>query len=193
MVHNLAIILVCVLTYLLLRSLLGRMVRQLSARKDIGSARVAFISRTINMALFFTMVSVALLGVGFEYGQVSLFVSSVFAVIGIALFAQWSILSNLTGSLIIFFAFPYRVGHRVKVVDKDDDICGVIQSIEPFHVLIRRDNGDVITYPNSLILQKAVIRLAADKCPPPATAAAPAAAPAASAESPSPTQAPKPG
>ena len=46
------------------------------------------------------------------------------------------------------------------MVDKDDDICGVIQSIEPFHVLILRDNGDLITYPNSLILQKAVIKLA---------------------------------
>ncbi|MGL6011609.1 MAG: mechanosensitive ion channel family protein, partial [Shewanella oncorhynchi] len=29
-----------------------------------------------------------------------------------------------------------------------------------FHVLIHRDNGDTITYPNNLMLQKAVLKLA---------------------------------
>jgi len=96
------------------------------------------------------------LGIG--YGQLAIFFSSVFAVVGVALFAQWSILSNITASLIIFFGFPYRVGDWVKVVDKDDEILGHILEISTFHVIIERLSGDVVTYPNSLILQKAVIR-----------------------------------
>lgn len=99
---------------------------------------------------------------GIEYHQLTVFLSSVFAVIGIALFAQWSILSNITASLIIFFAFPYRVGDRIKVVDKDDDISGIVEEISLFHVIIRRE-GDLITYPNTLILQKAVIKLPQSK------------------------------
>jgi small-conductance mechanosensitive channel len=83
--------------------------------------------------------------------------SSVFAVLGVALFAQWSILSNITASLIIFFGFPYRVGDKIKVMDKDDDISGVIEEISLFHVLIRRGD-ELITYPNTLILQKGVIK-----------------------------------
>lgn len=94
---------------------------------------------------------------GLEYSQISIFLSSVFAVIGVALFAQWSILSNITASLIIFFGFPYRVGDKIRIIDKDDDICGVIEEITLFHVLIKRED-ELITYPNTLILQKGVIK-----------------------------------
>jgi small-conductance mechanosensitive channel len=48
----------------------------------------------------------------------------------------------------------------VKVVDKDDEILGQILEISSFHVIIHRLSGDVVTYPNSLILQKAVVRFA---------------------------------
>ena len=61
--------------------------------------------------------------------------------------------------MIIFFSFPYRVGDRIKVLDKDDDMSGVVQEISMFHVILRRDDGNVITYPNSLILQKAVLKI----------------------------------
>lgn len=150
---------ICLLAYVLCRMALGRLIRRLSHHKEVSPARSAYVARTLNIALFLSFFTIAMLTIGIGYGEVSVFFSSIFAVIGIALFATWSILSNLTASLIIFFAFPYRVGHRIKVVDKDEDIQGVIQSIEPFHVLILRDRGDVVTYPNNLILQKAVIRL----------------------------------
>jgi small-conductance mechanosensitive channel len=90
---------------------------------------------------------------------VSLFVSSAFAVLGVALFAQWSILSNLTAGILIFFVFPYKVGERIRIVDADEDISGILQEVALFHLLIKRDNGDTITYPNSLVLQRAVLKL----------------------------------
>jgi hypothetical protein len=35
-----------------------------------------------------------------------------------------------------------------------------------FHVLIKHDNGNLITYPNNLMLQKAVLKLAKEKAKP---------------------------
>lgn len=159
MLINIGAVLMCLLGYLLSKFFFARLILRLSLLKDVADARTVYVTRTINIGLFGVFFSLAVLAVGIGYGQVSLFLSSIFAVVGVALFANWSILSNLTGSLIIFFAFPYRVGSHVKVVDKDDDISGVIEAIEPFHVLIRRGNGDLITYPNNLILQRPVIRL----------------------------------
>lgn len=159
MLFKLISVVLCLIGYIVSRAFLIRLIRRLSHHKDVQPGRTAYVMKTVSMGLFMAFFSVALLAVGVGYGEVSLFVSSVFAVVGIALFATWSILSNLTASLIIFFAFPYRVGHRIKVLDKDDDISGLIEEIAPFHVLIRRDNGDLITYPNSLILQKAVLRI----------------------------------
>lgn len=139
--------------------IVGESVQRLGNNKDVDAYRISYITKTLNITLvvIFLMVIVSLLGI--EYSQVTIFLSSIFAVLGVALFAQWSILSNITASLIIFFAFPYRVGDAIKVVDKDDDISGVVEEISLFHVIIRRGDA-LITYPNSLILQKAVIKSA---------------------------------
>lgn len=98
---------------------------------------------------------------GIDYGKFTVFLSSAFAVLGIALFAQWSILSNITAGILIFFNFPYRVGDTVRIANKDFDLSGMIEEITTFHVLIRHIDGDLITYPNSLILQTPVIKLKA--------------------------------
>ena len=83
--------------------------------------------------------------------------TSIFAVLGVALFAQWSILSNVTASLIIFFFFPYRVGDTIRIQDDKEILEGCIQEITLFHLLIKRSEGDIISYPNSLVFQKAII------------------------------------
>ncbi|MGI2258078.1 mechanosensitive ion channel domain-containing protein [Shewanella sp. GXUN23E] len=136
-------------------------VGQLARFRNVGPARVALVVRFLTGLLLFVTVSLIAVTFGLGYQDVSLFVSSIFAVLGVALIAQWSILSNLTAGILIFFVFPYRIGERIKVVDKDEDISGEIREIALFHVLIVRDNGDLITYPNSLMLQKPVLKLAA--------------------------------
>lgn len=148
--------------FLITRRFISKLINRISSSKSVKPYRVKYITKTLNLALtvFFFIILTVMMGI--EYHQLTVFLSSVFAVIGIALFAQWSILSNITASLIIFFAFPYRVGDRIKVVDKDDDISGIVEEISLFHVIIRRE-GDLITYPNTLILQKAVIKLPQSK------------------------------
>lgn len=149
-----------VVVYYLCVSFTSSTIERFGRSKAVQGYRVKYITKTVQLVLTVLLLILVFLVMGIEYSQVSLFLSSVFAVIGVALFAQWSILSNITASLIIFFAFPYRVGDRVKVVDKDDDISGVIEEISLFHVLIKKGD-DLITYPNSLILQKAVIKISA--------------------------------
>lgn len=133
-------------------------IEKLGARKSVSPYRIKYITKTISLSLlaFYLVLLITFLGI--QYSQIFIFLSSVFAVIGVALFAQWSILSNITASLIIFFGFPYRVGDHIRVVDKDGDISGVIEEISLFHVLIKQ-NDELITYPNTLILQKAVVKL----------------------------------
>ncbi len=155
------IIIACTLlvTYLICIRFVTQTITKIGSIKSVKSYRIKYISKTVNLVLSGFFVILLFLFLGIEYSQLSLFLSSVFAILGVALFAQWSILSNITASLIIFFAFPYRVGDAVKVIDKDEDISGVIEEISLFHVIIKKQD-DLITYPNTLILQKAVIKLA---------------------------------
>ncbi len=149
--------LLIIVFYIVLARLLTTLITRIGKQKAVSPYRIEYISKTLNLSMIVFFLMLLILSLGIEYAQVSLFLSSIFAVIGVALFAQWSILSNITASLIIFFAFPYRVGDNIRVVDQDDDISGVIEEISLFHVIIKR-NDDLITYPNNLILQKAVVK-----------------------------------
>jgi len=150
---------ICVLAFYLVAKLLNKIIHDVSVRRALGDMRVLYVTRLMKIGVvFFCLVFVCLI-LGFGYSEVSVFLSSIFAVAGIALFAQWSILSNVTASMIIFFGFPYRVNDRIKILDKDDDMTGVIIEISMFHVILQRDDGNIITYPNALILQKAVLKI----------------------------------
>lgn len=83
--------------------------------------------------------------------------SSIFAVIGVALFAQWSILSNITAGIIIYFSAPYKIGDKIQIMDKDIPVIARIESINTFYTHLITDEGNVNIFPNSLLLQKAVL------------------------------------
>ncbi|MCB5162929.1 mechanosensitive ion channel domain-containing protein [Marinomonas algarum] len=158
MMVQVALIVLLIVAYAIVSRLLKSSIALLGQRKSVNEVRITYVSRMLNLGFTAVFVLLVCLVLGIGYGQLAIFFSSVFAVVGVALFAQWSILSNITASLIIFFGFPYRVGDWVKVVDKDDEILGQIIEISTFHVIIQRLSGDVVTYPNNLILQKPVVR-----------------------------------
>lgn len=151
--------LVVTLVYFLAHRWLVKLVLGSGAASRSVPRRIQYVKKTISIALSIVYLVVLGLVLGINYGEVSIFLSSAFAVIGIALFAQWSILSNLTASLIIFFGFPYRIGDLVKVLDKDDTVTGVIEEITLFSVQVRDEYGNLATFPNNLFLQRPVVKI----------------------------------
>ncbi|WP_428776134.1 mechanosensitive ion channel domain-containing protein [Vibrio sp.] len=161
--YKLALAITLLILYGVLKRIASRAIVKLASSKQVNAARLSFVLRCFNIALLFVFASLFSISLDIGYGDISLFLSSIFAVLGVALFAQWSILSNVTASFLIFFVFPYRVGDRVRVLDKDDDIEGEMIDITMFHVIIRHNNGNIITYPNNLILQKGVVKITPEK------------------------------
>ncbi len=82
---------------------------------------------------------------GIDLQAALVILSSMFAVIGIGLFANWSILSNITASFIIFFSAPYKIGDTVRIVDGENSA-----------------EGRIISYPNNLVMQKPVVLVPAE-------------------------------
>ena len=154
------IALLALVIWLVLSRALAISLRQVARRKEVNTYRLKTLSRFMQILLFLSVVILALMAVGVNSHQLFLAASSLSAVLGVALFAQWSILSNITASMVIFFSYPYRVGDRIEVVEKDLDLVGVIEEITLFNVLIRHDRGDLIVYPNNMLIQKAVRKAA---------------------------------
>lgn len=131
-------------------------IRKLGRKSGINDARIQLINRYLTVTLFLIALLIEAFIFGTEYQDLAVVFSSVFAVIGIGLFAIWSILSNVTSGIIMFFSFPYKVGDKIKIHDTDFPVEAIIEDIRAFQLHLRLDNGNLVTYPNNLILQKAV-------------------------------------
>ncbi len=142
--------------FILLRWITILVVKKYSKKYDRAKHRTRRLIRYVN----FTSISIALIGLVLiwsgQFKDLGLMLSSVFAVIGIGFFAQWSILSNITSGIIMFFTFPYKLGDYIKIQDKDFPCEGIIDEIKLFHTIIKSGENEIITYPNSMMLQKGV-------------------------------------
>ncbi len=140
----------------ILQFIMKKAAHRVGHRSEIHITRTRLMFKYINILV--TIIAIFLLSLtwGYNAQEIALIFSSLFAIIGVAMFAIWSILSNITAGIILFFSFPYKIGSRIKIHDKDLPIEAIIEDIKAFHLHLRTLEGELITYPNNLILQKAV-------------------------------------
>lgn len=93
---------------------------------------------------------------GINQSELFVFMASVLTVIGIALFAQWSLLSNLTSGLIIFFNHSVKLDDTIIILDKDYELEGRISDVTLFFVKLKTKDNEEILLPNNVFLQKMI-------------------------------------
>lgn len=144
--------------YWLLLFLSHSAINKFGIRQKFIEKRIIYIRKVFTL-LFLTLL---LITYGFVWGidirGLLIFASSFFAVMGIALFASWSILSNLTSGMVIFFSFPYKINDYVRIVDGDNSIEGTITDMSLFHIQIKNKSGNITYYPNNLAIQRPITR-----------------------------------
>ncbi|APG64589.1 hypothetical protein LPB136_04050 [Tenacibaculum todarodis] len=115
--------------------------------------------------IYYTLtLFIALIIFGINFKEVIVFASSILAVLGVGFFAQWSILSNITAGVLLFFYHPMRIGNTIKILDKDYDFTGEIKNITSFYVVLHIPEGNrEITIPNTIILYKSIELLKDEK------------------------------
>ena len=118
--------------------------------------KISHISRVINLIINSLAIIAILIIWGVDTKNLFVALSSVFAVIGVALFAQWSILSNITAGIILFFSAPFQIGDHIRILDKDMPIEATVEDIFTFYTHLRTKDGGLHIFPNSLLLQKAI-------------------------------------
>ncbi|MDT0607337.1 mechanosensitive ion channel domain-containing protein [Croceitalea rosinachiae] len=149
--------LIVLVVFLILRFLAVMTIRKIARISDINQVRAVLVGRYITFGLFFILVVAMIFIWGVDFKELGLILSSIFAVLGVALFATWSILSNITSGIILFFYFPFKIGDRIRILDKDFPEEAIIINIQAFNVNLKKDNGELLTYPNNLLLQKGVV------------------------------------
>ena len=148
--------LIIVLSLIIMRFIFKKAAVGIAKRRDINVQRTTLIVRYINTLVSFAVLFAVLLIWGIQPSQVAVVFSSVFAVIGIGLFAIWSILSNVTAGVILYFYYPFKIGDKIKILDKDFPLEATIEDIKAFQIHLRTAEDELVTYPNNLILQKPI-------------------------------------
>lgn len=154
--QELLITFIALILLFIFQSLLKSFTTKAGNKASINVARIHLVMRYINALFIMVAVFIIAMVWGANVNQIVLIFSSVFTVIGIGLFAIWSILSNVTSGVIMFFSFPYKIGDKIKIHDKDFPIEAIIEDIKAFQLHLRTTEGELITYPNNLMLQKPV-------------------------------------
>jgi len=147
---------IVILVVFLFRLIAANLIRRYAKTSEILESRTNLVIKYTFMVIN-TLGIVALIVVwGVKPDHIVATLSTVLTVIGIAFFAQWSLLSNITSGIILLFSFPFKIGDIIKIHDKDFPIEAEIEDIRAFHTHLRTKDGLVITYPNNLLLQKGI-------------------------------------
>jgi len=83
--------------------------------------------------------------------------TSIITVTGVALFASWSLISNITAYFILLTNVSYRRGNYLRIIDGDNFVEGFIADIGPFSTRLVTTERETIMYPNNLILTRPVM------------------------------------
>jgi small-conductance mechanosensitive channel len=139
-----------------LRYSIAQLIRKYAALSEILEHRTNLVIKYIS--IFFMVILAIALFIIWSVNADNIFatITGVMTVIGVAFFAQWSVLSNITSGIILLFSFPFKIGDTIKIHDKDFPIEAEIEDIRAFYTLLRTRQGEVMSYPNNVMLQKGV-------------------------------------
>lgn len=151
---ELIISLAIILLYLISRRVIKRLVRKQAEKFTFDKARTLYINKITGMVNFIAFTII--LGFTWELSLSGLgvYFASIFTVVGVGLFANWSMLSNMTASVILFFFFPYKIGTKIRIQDGDNSVEGLILDIKVFYIEIETEDGRIVSYPNNIAIQK---------------------------------------
>lgn len=148
--------LIVLVLYFIFRISSTKIVRKYAKSNSILEHRTNLVIKYIHLLINILAFTSIIIIWGVKKDQILLITSSVFAVVGVASFAQWSILSNISAGIIIFFSYPFKIGDKIKIHDKDFPVEGEIMDVKAFYIILQSNDGEMITYPNNLLMQKGI-------------------------------------
>jgi small-conductance mechanosensitive channel len=146
-----------VVAFLILVKIVARnSINKILSKFDFGVERKRISHKIVN--LFITLFALIFLaGIwNIDRSQLMVFITSTITLVGVGFIAQWSILANVTSSLILFFNHPMKLGQEIQILDKEYDINGTLIDISFFFLYIKTEVGEIITIPNSVVLNKVI-------------------------------------
>jgi len=140
----------------LLRIITTKLVRRYARLSQTIERRTNLVIKYLHLLINILLIVALIIIWGVDAKDIILAISSIATVVGVAMVAQWSILSNITSGIILFFSFPFKIGDTIHIHDKDFPVIAEIEDISAFYISMVNKDGERVIYPNNLLLQKGV-------------------------------------
>ncbi len=144
--------------YVIIKLLINHYVNTITAGNIATKIRSKIVKKAINLTILSVFLIILLSIWGVNQSELAVFIGSMLTVMGIALFAQWSILSNIASGVIIFFNHSVQLEDTIMIIDKDYEIEGRISDIGLFFVVLKTKDNEKIDIPNTVFLNKMIKR-----------------------------------
>ena len=154
---------VSLVIYLLIKTIAEKIIEKAGRKFAYAKQRIKITKKIVHVVLFIIWVSIVFFIWGVNQSELAYFITTLLTVLGVALFAQWSLLSNITASIIIFFYHPVKIGDSIKILDKEYNVEGKISDIGIFFLIIKTIDNERITVPTNVFLQKMVQKITLDE------------------------------
>lgn len=147
---------VILLIFFITKLITKRFISKAGAKFKYPSGRIKITNKIVNVILLGTLIIFLMTVWNIDQSKLVFFFSTMVTVLGVAFFAQWSLISNITSTLIIFFNHPIKIGDSLTIMDKDYQIEGKLNDIGIFFITIKTKENEKITIPSNLFMQKMI-------------------------------------
>lgn len=120
------------------------------------SEQVAKAYHMVRLVTATVTIAIILLFWGIDFSGLLIFSTSMITLLGVALFASWSILSNITSFFIMLFHTSFRRGNFIRIIDADNYIEGYISELGLLNTKLTTSKNELVIYPNNLLLARPI-------------------------------------
>lgn len=149
---------ISVLIFLGFNIFLRVIIQRFGSAKNLPIGHQKKLIRVVRFVTGLLLMLVLMMVWGFEIQDMWIFATTILGLLGIAIFAAWSLLSNIFAAYILFFSEPFGIGDTITYMDATNSVTGEVIDTTLFFVRVKMKDGGVANIPNNIILQKTVIR-----------------------------------
>ena len=155
-VHFILSLLVIILYYIIQRKVIPKFENYVDQGELDNEALKKAVS-TFRLLYGVVSFSIILFIWGFDFQWLLAVSSGLITLTGVALFASWSLLSNITAFFILLAHESYKRGNFIRIIEADNYVEGTISEINLFNTRLITENKESIIYPNNLLIARPTI------------------------------------
>lgn len=154
---NISITIALSVAYLILTKKLFPVIEEQFNKSGFKDSSLPRAYHTTRILVLVSVIVAILFIWGIDFGGLVLLSTSIITLTGVALFANWSLLSNITSYFVLIFNPDFKRGNYIRILESDNFIEGYIADVGLFNTRLISEEREILNYPNNLVVGRPTV------------------------------------